>query len=196
MNCPNCNKKPVGLFYKFRLNEVGFKKSFKGYFKCKHCKTLLKETSRNDLSQYEKPYWYFLAGYFLIILASLLLVFYLLASSSISSLYGLLGYAGFLMALLALMNNYVKPRYWSIKVVHDAEVDEQTSRRLTSKGWAIFLIYSIIAVSLFIAIPVFFESTHLSELYILLGTILYSMAVIGGAIYILFQFSTQRSKNS
>lgn len=196
MNCPNCNKKPVGLFPSFRLYGLGFRRAFKGYLKCKHCDTLLKEESRSDFSIYRKPYWYFLGVYVFLLLGSLFLLFYLLSTDYLPDLYIMLGFMLFLVGLLGVMDSYIKPRYWVIKEVEESAPKKHSSVRLTPKGWSIFGIYSIAAVALFILTPQLLEGYQLSEQYILGGTFLYSLAVVGGALFILTRFSIRESKTA
>lgn len=196
MNCPNCNKKPVGLFPSFRLYRLGFRKAFKGYLKCKHCDTLLKEESRSDFSKYRKPYWYFFGVYVFLLLGSLFLLFYLLSTDYFSGLYIMFGFMLFLVGLLGVMDSYIKPRYWVIIEVEESAPEEHSPMRLTPKGWAVFSIYSIAAVALFILTPQLLEGYQLSEQYILGGTFLYSVVVVGGALFILTRFSIRESKTA
>lgn len=197
MNCPNCHKKPVGFIHYLRFYGVGVKKALTGYFKCRHCNTLLKEESQSDTSQYDSPYWFFMGGYLLLILAALFSVLYLIVTNSISTSYLIFGLIVFLWGLMGVMNSYVTPRYWTIKEVRETEdSEEQPPKKLTAKGWTIFLIYSIVAITLFIAIPEFLHETQLFDQYLLPGIFIYSMAVIGGAMYILIRYSTRVSENA
>lgn len=68
--------------------------------------------------------------------------------------------------------------------------------RLTPKGWVIFAIYCIAAIALSILTPQLLEGTQLPEYYILVGTLLYSIAVLGGVLFILSRYSVQHTKTA
>lgn len=196
MNCPNCNKKPIRIFSDFRLHGVTFKKALEGYFKCKHCGTLLKEESKNDFSKYQTTYWYFLGVYFLLLLVSLGLALYLVSTNYFSNLYILLGLLLCFAGLIGTMDYIVKPRYWLILEVEDISRDEQPDWRLTSKGWMIFIIYCVTAIALFILIPESLEVSNFSKWTVLGGAIFYNMIVIGGAVYVIIRYSTEQSEKA
>ncbi|GEM_PF-7017755 len=190
MNCPNCNKKPVGLFPGFRLKRVGFKQAFNGYFRCKHCGTLLEQEEESGLPKYEKPYTYIQVVFTLLILGCGLLAMYTIGMSNWSSPGVLAGLVVLLTGLIGIQDSYFRPRYWIIKEADMKSSDQKPSYKLTSQGWTIFSLYCIIAIALFLITPSYLDEADFSKWTILTGAFLYSAVVIGGAIYIITSYST------
>lgn len=198
MNCPNCDKPPVsGFFPSFQPFQVGIKKAFKGQFKCQHCGTLLQQATKGGLPTYPASYWLYIAVYILLMLGGMLLALYLISIKALSSIVTLVGLGAYIFLLFAAVDSFVKPRYWEIEPVVDSESSESTEVKLTSKGWAIFVTFSVLAIALFAAMPELLSDfrPHIHSLVITGGAVLYSGLVMFGAIYILTTFSEERPQS-
>lgn len=195
MNCPNCNKWPVsGLFPSFQPLEVGIKKAFRGQFKCKHCGTLLQQSNKAGVPSYQKAYWFYMIAYIILLLGGMLAALYMNSKDVASSTVIIGGLVGYIFLLLAVVDSFVKPRYWKLERVESPASSDSTKVKLTSRGWIIFITFSVVSIALFIGSAELLSGFHLNKLLVTGSAVLYSTVVMAGAIYILTKYSEEQTQ--
>lgn len=197
MNCPNCNKKPVGLFPSFSFGGVGFKKALQGYFKCKHCGTILKQSNTSTiLPKYEKPFWALYTILLSAMMGTIWLVFYLLETNMESeNIWVVLPVVIIVGLVFVFAIDTLKVRYW---VIEETSFDEEvpTSEKISTTGLIVFIAFAIIAIGLFIFLDRTIDTHSISPAIYTIGSIFYLLAVFGVAILILNKFTGQDSEQA
>ncbi len=193
MKCPNCSKKPVGLFPGFRLKRVGVRKAIRGYFKCRHCGTLLKQVVESGIAQYQKTYWYAQVGFLFVILLTAWLSFYLTNNYPVLGFYPVYGFLAFGVLLVGYIDSFVKPRYWIIEEV-DHIKEKESAQGFTKRGWSAFIFYTVTVIALAVGLPEIFEGFHFSKWTVLAIILVYCTAAIAGGVYIVATFSGSASE--
>lgn len=193
MNCPNCDKKPVGLFHSLRPRGVDLRKFFQGYFKCKNCGTILRQERGSVIfPKFKKSFWIYYILFLAFILGLgygtlqllVLLDFQIWATVILVVLYGV---------TIGGVGDELRARFWII-VEADPEEDEETSEKVSTTGVIVFLIYAFIAGGLGIWIIRKIDITEVSNTLFLIGAFLYLIVFLGVAIWILKQFSFKPDK--
>lgn len=194
MNCPNCDQKPVGQFYSFRLNGVSFKKKFKGYFRCRHCDSLLRqEQNESFLMKHRSKFWLYYGILFAIVVG---LMLGLMALGDAYQLGGEFLLGSFIIIMIGMIGaiDELRAYYWLIREA-DFEEDRRKAKKLTTSGLLWFLAYSVVAIFAVINFIPFLGQLELFQqntigIGLLITAQLLSLGlVLGGAIWILKKFS-------
>ncbi len=194
MDCPNCGKRPVGLFHSLRPRGLAIKKFFQGYFKCKNCGTILRQKKESVIfPKFKNSFWiYYLLFLALIIglgfgVLQLIVMFefQIWAVISLISLYSI---------IIGGIGDELRARCWII-VEADPEEDKQTSEKMTTTGVIIFLLHTLISGALAIWIIRNIEISQVGNFLFFIGTFLYLVGVFGVAIWILKKFSMQPAES-
>lgn len=190
MNCPNCDKRPVGWFHSLRSSGVNWKNKFQGYFKCRHCDTILRQKKSSVIfPEFTQHFWIYYLLYLAFVLALGYGVLYLLIWVEFQPVATIAFLA--LFGVIALGSaDELRARHW-ILVEADPEEDAQTAEKLSTMGVIIFVAYAIISGGLAVWGIQQIDISQLSNLVFLLGSGLYFIAVFGGAMVILNKFSIQ-----
>lgn len=195
MNCPNCDKKPVGLLPEFRPKRVGFKKALNGYLRCRHCNTLLKKETEGGFPKFEKPYVYIQITFILLLVGGLYLMYFLMGEDIISPPYALGGFFVYLFSIFGVVDSFLKPKFWIIK-----EVDEEEAalgivqkEKLTPRGWAMFTLHIIVAVLLMFGGMKLLQEVDISEYLGVALFILYGI-VVGGGVMLIFRMYSEKTQ--
>lgn len=174
MKCPNCGKRPLSFFGALGFSGAGFKKTIEGYYKCRHCGTLLWP---EQLEGYPRPYWYFLALWMTV---NLLAIYAFFSYSSSYPLISSICVFTIVIFSTTLFIGYVNSRYWTFKEV-DYEKHDPQSWELTKSGWGLVLIYFIlILLSYKFVVNDILLDTVMYRWYRLAVIILYTVAVYAG----------------
>lgn len=188
MNCPKCEKKPVGMFHSFRLGGVSFNKRMKGFFKCRHCGAVLRQKRTSMVfPRYRKQFW---------MIYPLVIVLFAVFSGFLvtfvpQSVLGFWGTAAVLIfAIIAMLGvaDEIRSRYWIIEEKEPVKAEKKAAT-LTKTGWAVFLAYFVVVVALFLGTRQYIEVLKVGLTAYLIGYILFLTGVLGGAVVILHKFS-------
>ncbi|WP_138431115.1 hypothetical protein [Fodinibius saliphilus] len=188
MNCPNCDKRPVGVLPSFRFNGVNLKEKAAGYFRCRHCDTLLRQPKgEGPLPKYQEGFW---VRYIL----STIVVFGVFLGwifwmdrwdfgdwTNMSVFIVLIG--GYLLLL-----EEVRTHYWVIKEADKGEHLKEFAR-MGGLGWFLLITFLVVMVGGLIAIDLYVDMSILGQWQQILALIFYVVAIIGGALGIFSYFS-------
>lgn len=197
MNCPNCDKRPVRKFYTFRLNGVSFKEKFKGYFRCRHCDTLLKQKQNSSfLPVYHKQFWIYYSILFVVVIGLTLGFLSLVNVYNLGAGVFLGGFAVIMIGMLGGIDE-LRARHGVIREA-DLEENVQSAKKLSKTGLLVFLGYTVMAVfgviKLVYLLPELeiFQGKVASVILLFFTQLVITGLVIGGAIWILKHFSYEQ----
>ncbi|HBQ59093.1 MAG TPA: hypothetical protein DD671_05565 [Balneolaceae bacterium] len=150
MECPNCEKEPSGLKHFVTLGGVNLDLSIKGYIRCKHCNTLLKQPKYLGVwGKFDSKIWLLLLG----IVAGIYIVFFFsehiflsletVVAKSTAAL-GLLIIMGitFLTAFVSILA--LIPRFAIYELADEEEIEDEIS--LTKTGTRIYTAFLILVL--------------------------------------------------
>lgn len=190
MNCPNCGKRPVGLFPGFGFNGVSFKESVKGFFRCKNCGVILEQKKSNDvIPKFDSAYWIISFAFAFLIMALGSYSMELMQNFDISESTVIISILCIGIALIGFIDSYLKPKYWHIQQVDPEAKTDRSSKKLTATGWALLIVLLIVAGGSSWGL---LQSNYLNQLpdFLLLMLIFgVSFSIIGTSIYIMARFS-------
>lgn len=168
----------MGTFF---LKGVGFKKAMQGFFRCRHCDTLLsQEKSESGFPKYETPFWIVYSIFTIGLLGAIWGAFAYI-ESNLGSETGWLTNAVNLVAicLLIFSMDWFKARYWIIKETtfeeHEKEIESQ---KLSTKGLIAFILFAIVAIASFILLDNYADSLNLSPTAYSFSAIVYMMIIM------------------
>lgn len=145
MKCTNCDQSPLGIIDIFKTGGVSGDDYFAGYFRCRHCNTLHKQKRiMNIIPMYEWKVW----PLFILIVAGV----YLIPEWLFSWLYNsflnltvqtevLISSGVFLFLVAAAFWTVLTLMLKSQKIEQADESELNINKRLTRKGWGMFLTY-------------------------------------------------------
>ncbi len=195
MNCPNCGEKPVGMLPSLTFGGVGFKKALRGYFKCKHCGTLLKQSTTSSMvvPKYKSPFWVFYTFLMVGFIGTIWFIYYLLEMNLGEQNIWLVIPAVLVIGLIFfLAMDALKTRYW---IIEETEYEEEIpeSQKLSTTGMTLFIGYAIVSIASFLFLNNIVDAASLSPALYTIGAIIYMVLIFGGAIYIINEFSGRKS---
>lgn len=192
MDCPNCDKRPVKRFYSFRLNGATFKEYIKGYIRCQHCGTLLKQAMSDSglktLPKYKKGFWKWFVLALVLIFGLLMGIFILLGESDIGFWFAFPVYV-ILLAGVVLVLEEIKTNYWILEEVEDIEEDRKKHRRMGALGWTILLGFIAVMLGGLVAVDRLYDTEAMPGWQSLVGLILYLVLLVVGSLGIFQYFS-------
>jgi hypothetical protein len=184
MYCPSCGKKPVGFKGSLYLKGVGFKKAFQGFFRCRHCNTLLiQEKNESGMPKFEKPFGIAFSLLFMAILVSIWGAFTYIESTigpepawyTIPTMVGI-----FILFFVAM--EQIRVRYWILKETtfeeHEKEIQSQ---KLSQKGLIAFILFAVAAILGFLYMDSFVENLELSATAYTFSVIAYMIVILAMA---------------
>lgn len=196
MDCPNCAKRPVKRFYSFSLNGVKFKDYLNGYFRCRHCGTLLKQTTVSGLGSipsYEKGFWkrFFLS---LVLMFGVIMSMFILFGESEAIFWISFPIFAIIFGWVMWIGE-IKVRYWILKEVNDVEEDQKKQRRMGTLGWILLLGFCLLMLGGGIIVDLYIDLSGISEWQYLTGMVLYMIVIVMGSLGIFNYFSEEGAKN-
>lgn len=190
MNCPNCGKKPTGLFYVFISDDFDLKTRMQGYFKCQHCGTTLKQ-QKTRMGFPSFSMWYYL---YATIVVGLVGVgsFYLFDMFDQQNVGVWIRITAFILILGLVLSgiNALANRYRNITEVEEIE-KEVESNKLTKTGVGAFAVYLIVAIGLFLAVNRYIDMRELGFVIYLIFQMVYLVAVMLGAFFLFKKFEKE-----
>ncbi|MEX0843742.1 MAG: hypothetical protein WD022_00600 [Balneolaceae bacterium] len=197
MNCPNCNKKPVGLLPSFSFGGVGFTKAVQGYFKCKHCGAILRQSKASTIfPKYEKPFWTLYTLLLGGMLGAIWLTYYVMENyMDDENIWIILPVIIVIGLIFFLAMDTMKTRFW---VIEETSFEEEVpeNEQLSTTGLIVFVAFAIIAIGLFIFLDRTIDTSTMNLTIYTTGAILYMLAVFGGAVLILNKFTGQHTEEA
>jgi hypothetical protein len=180
MNCPNCGNEPVGFMGTFYLRGVSFKKALQGFFRCRHCDTLLiQKKNESGFPQFTKPFWRVYSLFILGLLALTWIIFHYLESTIGSeSDWFIMPVIVIQIAVLFVIMDRIRARYWILKeTTFEEHEDEIRSQKLSAKDIIAFLIFGVLAISSFLFLDDFVAKLGFSPSAHTLSAIVYLMVI-------------------
>lgn len=197
MDCPNCDRRPVKRFYTFRLNGVSFKNYLKGYFRCRHCGTLLKQAKKStfgleSIPSYEKGFWkWFIL--FMILVFGLLMGTFVLFGESETTLWTAIPIYLFILIGTMLGIDEIKANFWILEDIDDIEEDQKVQPRMGILGWTLLLGYFFLMLGGGMFVDQYVDLSGFAEWQYIVGMILYVIAIVAGGLAIFDLFSEKES---
>lgn len=188
MNCPECGERPVGFFHSFRLGGLNFTNRTKGYFKCRNCGTILRQKRRSNLfPTFKKGFW---VAYPLLIILFATFAGYVLSylGESGTEIWQIFAYLGAGAAVTLGISDELRYRYWEIE---KSKLNNQNRpvKKLTARGWAIFLFFTICSASLFLGAQWYIDLSKIQLTTYMAGYVFLLISVLAGSAYIIKKFS-------
>lgn len=181
MDCPNCGKNPVGFMGTIFLKGGGFKKAMQGFFRCKHCDTLLmQKKNKSGIAQFEKPFWSAYSLFMVVLLGTIWGAFTYI-ESTIGSDTGWFTIPVMLVVfcLLFFVMDWLRARYWIIKeTTYEEHEKEIESQKLSTKGIIAFSLFGIVAIASFVLLDKYAASLNLTPTAYSIAAIIYMTLIM------------------
>lgn len=187
MNCPNCGEKPADLSYILTGNDFDLKTRMQGYLRCQHCDAMLGDQKTfMGIRKFHPNYHIFTILAVVLVGVGSFYLFDFYDTHNVSSwiYFGTLG-----LILLAIVVGFtaLSDRYRILKEVTQEEI-EADPKKLTAKGLAVFGVYLVTVLGLFLAINKYVDMRELGFVVYLVFQLMYLIAVMFGASYLLKKF--------
>lgn len=166
------------------LRGAGYKKAMQGFFRCKHCESLLiQEKHKSGMPKYEKPFWVAYFFFLVVLFGAIWGAFaYIESTFGAEPVWFTIPIYIVTLVLLFLAMDWAKSRYWIIReTTFEEHEKEMESQKLSTKGVLAFCLFGIAAIASFIFLDKYAENLNLSPTAYSFSAIVYMLMILAMA---------------